>query len=86
MNKDIIKNYWKEMLQQGVILYNINPFSSPMVVVSIKDGIWRLCMDYMELNQCTVNDKFPIPIIDDLLDELTGAIIFSKIDLRSGYF
>ncbi|XP_019258307.1 PREDICTED: uncharacterized protein LOC109236562 [Nicotiana attenuata] len=85
MKKDIIEQLIKDMLQQGVIQYRNSPFASLVVLVGKKDGSWRLCVDYRELNQCTVKDKFPIPIIDDLLDELAGAVIFSIIDLRSGY-
>ncbi|KAH0646384.1 hypothetical protein KY284_034268 [Solanum tuberosum] len=70
MKKDIIEKLVNNMLQQGVIQYSNNPFSSPVVVVVKKNGTWRLCVDYRELNQCTIKDKFPIPIIDDLLDEM----------------
>lgn len=52
-----------------------------MILVGKKDGTWRLCVYYRELNQYIVKDKFPIPIIDDLLDELARAMLFSKIDL-----
>lgn len=56
-----------------------------MVLVGKKDGIWRLCVDYRALNERTVKDKFAIPIVDELIDELAGSKVFSKIDLRASY-
>lgn len=77
---------WIEQLHKSKFIRpNMSPFSSPVILVRKKDGTWRMCVDYKRLNAGTIRKKYPIPIIEDLLDELYGAKYFSKIDLRSGY-
>ena len=75
----------QELLDKEFIRSSFSPSGVPVLFVKKKDGSLRLCIDYHELNKVTIKNKYPLPRVDDLFDQLQGATIFSKIDLRSGY-
>lgn len=85
LENEEIKHHIQELLQKGHIRPSSSPCGSPIVLVQKKDGTWRLCIDYRALNKITVWNRYLIPRIDDLLDQLRGSKCFSKIDLKSGY-
>ncbi|GAU51348.1 hypothetical protein TSUD_412960 [Trifolium subterraneum] len=80
-----LKSQLEELLQKHFIHPSVSPWGAPVLLVKKKDGTMRLCIDYRQLNKVTIKNKYPLPRIDDLLDQLRGATIFSKIDLRFGY-
>ncbi|KAD7478106.1 hypothetical protein E3N88_01242 [Mikania micrantha] len=75
----------QDLLDKGFIRPSVSPWGAPVLFVKKKDGSMRMCIDYRELNKLTIKNKYPLPRIDDLFDQLQGASWFSKIDLRSGY-
>jgi hypothetical protein len=80
-----LKEHIKELLEKGFICPSSSSWGAPLIFVPKKDGTQRLCMDYRALNEVTIKNKYPLPRIDDLFDQLHGASVFSKIDLRTGY-
>jgi hypothetical protein len=75
----------KELLDLGLIRPSVSLWGAPVIFIRKKDGSWRLCIDYRQLNKATIKNQYPLPRIDDLFDQMKGATVFSKIDLRSGY-
>jgi hypothetical protein len=80
-----LKKQIDELLEKGYIRPSTSPWVAPVLFVEKKDGTKRMCIDYRSLNEVTIKDKYPLPRIEDLFDQLRGANVFSKIDLRSGY-
>jgi len=80
-----LKKQIDELLAKGFIRPSVFPWAAPVIFVEKKDGTKRLCVDYRGLNQVTIKNKYPLPRIDALFDQLKGAMVFSKIDLQSGY-
>ena len=80
-----LKLQLQELQEKRFIRPNVSPWGAPVIFVKKKDGTLRLCIDYRQLNKLTIKNKYPLPRIDDLFDQLKSASIFLKIDLRSGY-
>nr|GFC16135.1 retrotransposon protein [Tanacetum cinerariifolium] len=80
-----LKDQLQELLERGFIRPSVSPWGAPVLFVKKKDGSMRLCIDYHELNKITIRNRYHLPRIDNLFDQLQGAMYFSKVDLWSGY-
>ena len=80
-----VKAQVQDLLSKQFVRPSVSPWGAPVLLVKKKDGSMRMCVDYRQLNKVTIMNKYPLPRIDDLIDQLMGATVFSKIDLRSGY-
>ena len=82
---ELLRKELDEMIEMDHIQPSKSPYGSPVLFAKKKDGSLRLCVDYRALNKLTIKNRYPLPNIDGLLDQLHGATVFSKIDLRTGY-
>jgi hypothetical protein len=80
-----LKKQIAELQAKGFIRPSLSPWGAPVLFVEKKDGTQRMCVDYRSLNEVTIKNKYPLPWIKDLFDQMKGASVFSKVDLRSGY-
>jgi hypothetical protein len=86
LHKDEIEKQVRTLLDTCLITNNTSLFASPVLLVQKKDGTWRFCVDYRKLNAITVKNKFPMPLVDEILDELQGSKFFSKLDFKSDFY
>ena len=85
LHKDEIERQVREMLSAGLIIPSTSPFASPVLLIQKKDGSWRFCVDYRRLNDITIKNRFPMPLIEEIIEELAGSAYFAKLDMKSGY-
>ncbi len=83
---DALNEQIPELLEKGFIRPSVSPYGAPILFVRKKDGALRMCVDFRPLNNITIKNKYPLPFIDDLLEQAAGCMYFSKIDLRQGYY
>jgi hypothetical protein len=76
-----LKMQLKELMDLGLIRPSVSPWGAPVIFIRKKDGSWRICIDYHQLNKAMIKNQYPLPRIDDLFDQMKGATVFSKIDL-----